>query len=76
MLEETDVMVFFYDIYRSFKETADDKLIDFHFAPSTSSYKMFVDQSKLDKIGYNLLSNALKYTPKGGKVVFAIIVYI
>ena len=74
MLEETDVMVFFYDIYRSFKETADDKLIDFHFAPSTSSYKMFVDQSKLDKIVYNLLSNALKYTPKGGKVVFAIIV--
>ena len=45
----------------------------FHFAPSTSSYKMFVDQSKLDKIVYNLLSNALKYTPKGGKVVFAII---
>lgn len=74
MLEETDVMVFFYDIYRSFKETADDKQIDFHFAPSTSSYKMFVDQSKLDKIVYNLLSNALKYTPKGGKVVFAIIV--
>ena len=74
MLEETDVMVFFYDTYRSFKETADDKQIDFHFAPSTSSYKMFVDQSKLDKIVYNLLSNALKYTPKGGKVVFAIIV--
>ena len=74
MLEETDVMVFFYDIYRSFKETADDKHIYFHFAPSTSSYKMFVDQSKLDKIVYNLLSNALKYTPKGGKVVFAIIV--
>ena len=29
MLEETDVMVFFYDIYRSFKETADDNQIDF-----------------------------------------------
>lgn len=70
MLEEIDIMVFFYDIYADFKELADEKNIEFHFIPSISSYKMFVDQSKLDKIVYNLLSNAFKYTPRNGKVVF------
>ena len=43
MLEETDVMVFFYDIYRSFKETADDKQIDLSFFQHQGSfYRHFI----------------------------------
>ena len=33
---------------------------------------MFLDEGKLDKIIYNLLSNAFKYTPSGGKIDFSI----
>ena len=39
--------------------------MEFKFIPSVSSYPMFVDKGKLDKIVYNLLSNAFKYTPGG-----------
>lgn len=41
--------------------------MEFKFIPSVSSYPMFVDKGKLDKIVYNLLSNAFKYTPEGGR---------
>lgn len=67
-LEETDVIVFLYDIFLSFRETAEAKEMEFKFLPSVSSCPMFIDRGKLDKIVYNLLSNAFKYTPAGGKV--------
>lgn len=69
MLEETDVIDFFNDIFLAFKESASDKQIDFQFTSSHSSYNMFIDKGKLDKIVYNLLSNAFKYTLNGGKIV-------
>lgn len=72
MLEETDIMVFLYEISQDFKEIATDKNIDFHFITSVSSYPMFIDKGKLDKIVYNLLSNAFKYTPHNGKITFSI----
>ncbi len=69
-LEEMDVILFLREIARQFEDVAQDKRIDFQFVPSVSSYQMFVDRGKLDKITYNLLSNAFKYTPDGGTVVF------
>jgi len=69
---ETDVIVFLYDIFLSFRETAESKEMEFKFIPSVSSYPMFVDKGKLDKIVYNLLSNAFKYTPEGGKIVCSV----
>lgn len=68
-LEETDVMVFLYNIFLSFRETAESKEMEFKFMPSVSSYPIYIDKGKLDKIVYNLLSNAFKYTPDGGKVI-------
>lgn len=73
-LEETDVVAFLYEIFLSFKDAAESKKMDFRFVPSAGSYTMFIDKGNLDKVSYNLLSNALKYTPSGGKVVFAVTV--
>lgn len=67
-LEETDVIAFLYEIFLSFKDAADSKKMEFRFVPSVASYKMFVDKGNLDKVAYNLLSNALKYTPSKGKI--------
>lgn len=69
-LEETDVMAFLYEIFLSFNDAAESKNMDFKFLPSVASYKMFIDKGYLDKVTYNLLSNAFKYTPSGGKVTF------
>ncbi len=73
-LEETDVIAFLYEIFLSFNDTAESKNMDFKFLPSIASYKMFIDKGNLDKVTYNLLSNAFKYTPSGGKVTFSVTV--
>ena len=69
-LEETDVIAFLYEIFLSFKDTSESKNIDFSFEPSQPAYKMFIDKGNLDKVTYNLLSNAFKYTPSNGKIIF------
>ncbi len=71
-LEETDVIAFLYEIYLSFGDAAESKKMDFRFIPSIASYKMFIDKGNLDKVTYNLLSNAFKYTPSGGKIDFSV----
>lgn len=73
-LEETDVVAFLYEIYLSFKDVSESKNMEFLFEPSVPSYKMFIDKGYLDKVTYNLLSNAFKYTPSGGKIVFTIVI--
>lgn len=73
-LEETDVIAFLYEIYLSFKDTAELKNMDFSFIPSVPFYKMFVDKGKIDKVVYNILSNAFKYTPFKGKIEFIVTV--
>ena len=73
-LEETDVMAFLHEIFLSFNDAAESKNMNFQFLPSGPSYKMFIDKGYLDKVTYNLLSNAFKYTPTGGKVTFTVIV--
>ncbi len=67
-LENTDVIAFIYEIFLSFNDTSESKNMDFQFNSSVDSCKMFIDKEKLDKIVYNLLSNAFKYTPSKGKV--------
>nr|WP_244437193.1 hybrid sensor histidine kinase/response regulator transcription factor [Bacteroides reticulotermitis] len=72
MPEQTDVIPFLREIWLSFEETAGDKRISYAFEPSEPHYQMYVDREKLDKIVYNLLSNACKYTPDGGSITFAV----
>lgn len=67
-------MGFLHEIFLSFKDTAASKNMDFRFQPSVASYKMFIDKGNLDKVVYNLLSNAFKYTPSNGKVTLSAIV--
>lgn len=71
-LEETDVISFLYEIFLSFGDVAEQKAMDFRFQPSVPSYKMFIDKGNLDKVTYNLLSNAFKYTPSKGIIILSV----
>ena len=55
-----------------FKVTADEKNVIFRTYGLEDSLTMWADDDKLDKICFNLLSNAMKFTQTGGKVEFSI----
>lgn len=67
-LEETDVVEFIKDIFLNFKDIADNKHITYLFFTQEKSKMVFIDRSHVDKIVYNILSNAFKYTPSHGEV--------
>ena len=52
----------------SFNSLADEHQIDFSMDTKVSSLKIWADSDKLEKILFNLLSNAFKYTPQGKQI--------
>ncbi|MFT3679256.1 MAG: two-component regulator propeller domain-containing protein [Ferruginibacter sp.] len=63
-----DIIKFAKDISYSFSDIAEKKDIELTFYSNTESLQTLFDKDKLEKIFFNLLSNAFKYTPGGGKV--------
>ncbi|MBQ8936879.1 MAG: response regulator [Bacteroidaceae bacterium] len=68
-LQETDIVAFVKDIYLQFDDIAQNKHISYSFLPAVKTFNMFIDRQHVDKMVYNLLSNAFKYTPAHGSVV-------
>lgn len=67
-LQETDVVMFVQGICKMFDDAAESKQIDFKFESQLSAYLMYLDQQKMDKVVFNLLSNAFKYTHAKGTI--------
>jgi len=63
-----DIVAFIKDICYSFTELANRKTINFSFLTSVSELRIEFDPEKMRKIISNLLSNAFKFTPNGGKI--------
>lgn len=68
-LDYCQVDEFLQTLVDSFREFALEKGITLIFNKETSGLVAMLDSDKLKKIVNNLLSNALKYTEKGGQVV-------
>jgi signal transduction histidine kinase/ligand-binding sensor domain-containing protein/DNA-binding response OmpR family regulator len=71
-LTNNDVVRFINEIVGAFNQDAKQRNIDFTYQRSHASYKIWFDVDKLDKIIYNLLSNAFKYTPDNGRIAVSV----
>ncbi|WP_310560341.1 two-component regulator propeller domain-containing protein [Flavobacterium sp.] len=60
------------EIHLSFKEFAYQKDITFEFECSSSSIELWFDKNQMEKVLYNLFSNALKFTSAGGSIKLTI----
>lgn len=67
-VSKTDILAYSKNIFDSYKEMAYNKKIKLNFISEAENINGWIDNDKYDKILYNLLSNALKFTNKYGNV--------
>ncbi len=65
---EGNIVKFLGEIILSFQEYARIKKIDLSFNASQQEIKLWYDRNELEKVFFNLLSNAFKFTPEHGKI--------
>jgi signal transduction histidine kinase/ligand-binding sensor domain-containing protein/DNA-binding response OmpR family regulator len=63
-----EIISFCNNIYLCFQEYARQRNFEFNFSSALARLKMDFDPDKLDKVLFNLLSNAFKYSADGGRV--------
>ncbi len=64
----SDLKLFVSDICDSFMEFGKKKHIHFSFKASEEDFTLWFDSDKMEKICYNLLSNAFKFTSENGRI--------
>jgi signal transduction histidine kinase/ligand-binding sensor domain-containing protein/CheY-like chemotaxis protein/AraC-like DNA-binding protein len=69
---QEDITPFCKTIFDSFISIANDKSIDYKFISSEEPILIYFDQDQLEKVLFNLLSNAFKFTPDEGKISLVI----
>ena len=65
---EQNIVVVLDEVMQSFKNTALDRDIELSFHKPNDEILVWFDRDKLEKVFYNLLSNAFKFTDDGGKI--------
>ena len=63
-----DIVLFIKEIVDTFKQDAVQRNINFSFNSAQTALEVWFDTDKLDKIIYNLLSNAFKFTRDHGSI--------
>ncbi len=67
-ISEGDIIAFIHDTVTSFSDLSEKKNIRLDFNSSLNVLETTFDQDKIEKIMFNLLSNAFKFTSENGSV--------
>ncbi|WP_020532640.1 hybrid sensor histidine kinase/response regulator transcription factor [Flexithrix dorotheae] len=67
-LEKTEMVTFIQSIKTTFDTLAEKRRIDFQFFSKKAEINAWIDPEKVNKILYNLLSNAFKFNKKNGAI--------
>lgn len=69
---KTNILDFSKSIVCDFEKEAKRKLIDFTLTSNNPNLEVYIDRNLMDKVYFNLLSNAFKFTPESGKIAVTI----
>ena len=72
-LEKGNMVKFCEDIFTLFKGLAEKKEIDYRFQADVKSITTLFDFDKVEKVFTNLISNAIKFTAKGGCITVSVL---
>ena len=67
-VQYVDIISFTKEIINYFTALSQERHISLNFNTQLSKVNLWVDKDKLEKIIFNLLSNAFKYTPDGKNI--------
>lgn len=67
-----DIVPFCKKIFDYFEGLANDKKITYEFLSSEESILLYIDPNQLEKVIFNLLSNAFKFTPNNRRIILHI----
>jgi len=68
MVHKGDVVGFVRELASLFHWVAGQRRINYNITTGTEYFEGYFDNDKVEKITYNLLANAFKYTPDGGTI--------
>ena len=68
-----DFIAFSKDVYASFSQQAKSKQLEYEFLSTIDEVSIFGDREKLEIVLFNLLANAFKFTPNGGKITLSVV---
>jgi len=71
-ITKTDLVVFCKEVYFCFSQQAKAHNISFNFSSTAEHLDVYIDREKIEIALFNLISNAFKFTPKGGRIEIAI----
>ena len=66
---ECNIQKFVAEIYLSFKELAATRNIQYVLVAPDKTLDVYFDKDQLEKVLFNILSNAFKFTPDNGKII-------
>ncbi|MFH6935915.1 substrate-binding domain-containing protein [Flavobacterium sp. FlaQc-30] len=69
----TKIYDFTNEVMANFKGEAARRNIDFQLVCKNKNLELFIDRGLMDKVYFNLLSNAFKFTPDNGKISISIV---
>lgn len=65
---KTNIFKFSNNIFKEFKGEAKKRGIKLNITTNNENLELFIDRNLMDKVYFNLLSNAFKFTPDNGKI--------
>ncbi|SNQ43178.1 substrate-binding domain-containing protein [Cellulophaga lytica] len=69
---KTNIFQFSTKIFNDFKIEAKKRGIAFDLKTNNTDLDLYIDRNLMDKVYFNLLSNALKFTPDNGEIIVSI----
>lgn len=67
-IQYMDIISFVQDITNYFTTLAEERCINLSFNTKLPVYNLWIDKENIEKVIFNLLSNAFKYTPNGKNI--------
>jgi signal transduction histidine kinase/ligand-binding sensor domain-containing protein/AraC-like DNA-binding protein len=67
-IQKNNIVPFIREIYLSFQSLAESREIQYDFICDEKEIMLFSDKDQLEKVFFNILANAFKFTPDKGKI--------